>query len=74
VIAAIYPTYRFAFSSYYKYRLNTVTEAATKTCGGPITSTTAAYQKDQIEKCLATDEALLKAQQDYDTFMNVKKS
>jgi hypothetical protein len=68
VLAVAPKAYHFAFSSYYKYRLNTVTEAASKTCGGPITDSTAAYVKEQFNHCMETDELVTKAQEDYTNF------
>ena len=60
VACLIIPIYRYAGKSYFTYRLNTVKEAAMKTCNGPVTETTASFQKVEIERCLANDEALTK--------------
>jgi hypothetical protein len=68
VLAAILPAYHYAGTSYYRYRLNTVRAAALKSCGGPATNDTQGYQQAQIDHCMATDDTLIKAQADYDSF------
>ncbi len=73
VVLAAYPAYRFAFTTYYKYRLDTVTEGANKVCSGPVTASMPAYQQDQVNECLAKDENLTKAQDDYDNFTKAEK-
>jgi uncharacterized membrane protein YvbJ len=68
VICVARPAYHGAFAAYYRYRLNTVKEAAMKSCGGPITENTPSSTKDQIDHCMATDELLIKAQGDYSDY------
>jgi len=60
--------YHAAFAGYYRYRLNSVKESAMKMCGGPITDSTTPYQKADIEKCMAADDVVTKAQGDFDNF------
>jgi hypothetical protein len=69
VAACFAPTgYHSAFAAYYRYRVNTTTESAMKSCGGPITDSTSSYQKDDIAHCMAADAVLNKAKEDYDNF------
>lgn len=62
VLLLAYPAYRFAGTTYFQYRLNTVKEAAAKACKD------SSNQRDQIDQCLATDDNLIKAQTDFDNF------
>jgi len=73
VACLILPTYRFAGATYFRYRLNSVTEGANKVCGGPVTQSMQASEKDQVSKCLAADENLTKAQTDYSNFTHEEK-
>ncbi len=72
VILLVIPAYKFAGTTYFRYRLNTVKEAAMKSCGGPITESMYPNQKEQINKCMDTDETLIKAQDDYTGFTKGK--
>jgi len=74
VLLAIKPAYEAAGTAYFRYRLNTVKEAAIKSCGGPITETSMGYQKDQFDKCMSTDETLQTAQTNFDNFTHASKS
>lgn len=70
VACCIMPAYKASFTAYYRYRLNTVREAAIKSCGeNPQYS-----QKDQLDACLAADDNLTKAQADFDSFTGANKT
>lgn len=67
------PAYRQGNAAYQKYKFEAVKNRAIKDCNGPITDTTQQYQKDEINKCLANNTDLVKAQADYDAFLNANK-
>jgi hypothetical protein len=68
VAFSVMPAYHFLGTSYFKYRLDAVTEGANKTCSGPVTATMPAYQQDMVNQCLEKDENLIKVQTDYNNF------
>jgi hypothetical protein len=60
--------YRSALGSYLKFHLESINANTVKSCGGPVTETTPLYQATEYQKCMASNEDLLKAQQDWDDF------
>ena len=65
--------YHSANGAYLNYHLETVRAGVTSSCGGPITDKTYPFEKDQIEKCIAENQDLIKAQQDLDAFNKPSK-
>jgi ribosomal protein L40E len=74
VIGAAVPSiYRSGNAAYQKFHYESVTTNAIKSCNGPITESTPAYQKAQINDCLNNDEDLQKVKVDYAAFLKGEK-
>jgi uncharacterized membrane protein YvbJ len=69
VACLIMPAYKASFTAYYRYRLNTVKEAANKSCH----ESQQTSQGAELDKCLAADDNLTKAQADYDNFLKTNR-
>jgi hypothetical protein len=67
VLVLIGPSvYRVGHGGFLKWRLTNAKQRAMKSCGGPALAETPAYQREEIAKCLATNEELVQAQAAYD--------
>ncbi len=75
VIVAIVamPIYHASNSAYQKFHLDSVTQNAMKSCGGPATASMSVYEQAQVNDCLAKDEDFVKAKQDYAAFTSAEK-
>lgn len=68
VLVAIAPgIFHTAKGKYLKFHLDSVTANAVAACGGPITEGQS-YKQAEYDKCMAADEDLAKAHQDWDAF------
>lgn len=61
--------YKTGYGAFLKWRLTNAKQSAVKSCGGPALAETPDYKREEIAKCLATNEELLQAQSAYDKFM-----
>ena len=55
-------------AKYLEFRLRSVTSKVNYGCDGPVTDSTPAYKKDEINKCIAASTDLSDAQAAYDSF------
>jgi hypothetical protein len=65
--------YHTLYGKYLGFRLESAKRNANKYCEGPVTESTPAYDRERIEKCIASDPALLSAQHDWNVYNKPSK-